>query len=156
MSLLKWLIKKDSIEYLNTKSNASIFYNKDVLKKQTIIDNSAKTVPNVCMKDFISAQEAQICETVPPMLMQTDWSEKYPKLKTKFVTDKSTISKLTSKNAYAIYGFSEPVFLNETNTRVIIGEYFVCGPACGRNDLLLCEFKNESWQVIARAIISND
>ncbi|HTK21933.1 MAG TPA: hypothetical protein VL442_20590 [Mucilaginibacter sp.] len=154
--MLKWLVKKDHIEYLKAKSNAAVFYNKDLLTKQTIIDNSDKTVPKVCMKDFLSADEIKTCETAPPKLMQTDWRKHYSKLKTQFVTDEFETNKLRSNEPYTIFGFSEPIFLNKTNTRVIIGEYFFCGPACGRDDLLLCEFKNGSWQILARAIISND
>jgi len=154
MSLLKWLVKKDHIEYLKAKSNAAIFYNKDLLDKQTLIDSSEKDIPNLCMKDFLSAQEINICKTVPPMLVQTDWRKHYLELKIKFVTDKSEL--LNSNPPHTVYGFSEPVFLNEANTRVVIGEYFVCGPVCGRDDFLLCEFKNGSWQIIARAVIAND
>lgn len=156
MSLLTWLVKKDHIEYLNTKSNSAVFYNKNILTTQTIINDSDKFIPNVCLKDYLSTYEVKILKSVPHLLMQTDWSIKYLKLKTKFVTDKFTAGKLAQKTAYTVYGFSEPIFLNKTNKRVMIGEYFTCGAACGRNDLLLCEFKNRSWQIIARAVISND
>lgn len=155
MSLLKWLVEREHIEYLKVKSFAAVFYDKDLLTKKTLIDSSEKDIPNLCLKDFMSPSEIEICKTVPPRHMQTDWSKKYQELKVKFVTDKSELKTFTSNIPYTIYGFSEPVFLNETGTRVLIGEYFVCGPACGRNDLLLCELKNGSWQVIARAVIAN-
>jgi len=144
MSLLKWLVKKDHIEYLKAKSNAAVFYNKDLLTKQTIIDNSGKAVPKVCMKDFLSTDEVKTCEIAPPMLMQTDWRKHYSKLKTHFITNEFETNKLNLNEPYTIFGFSDPVFLNKANTRVVIGEYFFCGPACGRDDLLLCEFKNGS------------
>lgn len=153
LSLLRWLIHRDHIEYLNPKSNASVFYDKNALTEQTLIDDSNKDVPNMRIKDFLSAEEIQICQTVPPMLEQTDWRKKYAQLKVKFVTDKSPWKPQKIKT---IYTFSEPIYLNKQNSRVVIGEYFICGPVCGRDDMLLCELKNGKWQLIARAVIAND
>lgn len=153
MSLLQWIIKKDQIQYLNAKSNAAVFYNKNALTEQTLITDSGKTDPNTSIQDFLSPKEIQIYKTVPSMLEQTDWRKKYSQLKTKFVTEKAPIKFITS---HTVYGFSEPIFLNKEKSKVIIGEYFICGPACGRDDLLLCEFKNGSWQLLARAVINND
>ena len=156
ISLLKWLIKKEHIEYLKVKSDAAVFYNKDLLTKQTLVDSSEKDIPNICIKDFLSAEEVQICKTTSVIQMQSDWRKHYSKLKVQFVTDKSEFKILNSDVPYTIYGLSDPIFLNRTGTRVLIGEYLVCGFACGRDDLLLCEFKNGAWQIIARAVIAND
>jgi hypothetical protein len=153
LSLLRWLIQRNHIQYLNAKSNAAVFYDKNALTEQTLMDDSGKSVPNMSLKDFLSAEEIQICQTAPPMLEQTDWRKKYSQLKTKFVTGESPWK---PKETKTIYTFSEPIYLNEKNSRVVIGEYFICGPACGRDDLLLCEFKNGKWQLIARAVIAND
>lgn len=153
MSLLKWLIKKDNIQYLNAKSNAAVFYDRNALTKQMLITDSGKIITNASLKDFLSPGEIKVFGTAPPMLEQTDWRKKYAQLKTKFVTDKFS---MTGKSGYTIYLFSEPVFLNKDHSRVLIGEYFICGIACGRDDLLLCELKNSHWQLIARAIIAND
>lgn len=152
LSLLRWLVKNDHIEYLNAKSNAAAFYHKDALTEQALITDSGKAIPNTCLKDFLSPKEIHIYKTAPVMLEQTDWRKHYSKLKAKFVTDKASIKFMYS---HTVYGFSEPVFLNKENTRVIIGEYFICGPACGRDDLLLCEFKDGSWRVLARAVVAN-
>jgi len=153
LSLLQWLIKKDQIEYLNTKSNAAVFYHKDALTGKTLITDSGKNIPDTCMKDFLSPKEVHIYSTVPKMLEQTDWRKHYSQLKAKLVTEKESIKIM---NSSPVYGFSEPVFLNKTGTRVIIGEYFVCGVVCGRDDLLLCEFKNGRWRLVARAVVAND
>ncbi|HTD98975.1 MAG TPA: hypothetical protein VK668_06790 [Mucilaginibacter sp.] len=153
MSLLQWLVKKDRIQYLNAKSNAAVFYDKNALTRQTLITDSEKTIPNTSIQDFLSPQEIRICKTAPIMLKQTDWRKKYSQLKTKLVTDKVSIK---FKITHTVYTFSEPIFLNKENSRAIIGEYFTCGTTCGRDDLLLCEFKNGNWQLLARAVINND
>ena len=151
LSLLQWLIKRDHIQYLNAKSNVSIFYDTTALTKRTLMADSNKSAPHTSISDFLSPHEIYICKTAPPMLMQTDWRIKYLKLKTIFVTDKFYVA-----GKYTIYTFSEPIFLNEAQTRVIIGEDFFCGPACGRDDMLLCELKNGKWHLLARAIIDSD
>jgi len=152
LSLLRWLIQRDHIQYLNAKSNAAVFYDKNALTQQTLIDDSGKNVPNISIKDFLSVKEIQIFRTVPPML-ETDWRKKYSQLQTKFVTDESPWKQKETKT---IYLFSEPIYLNKKNSRALIGECFICGPACGRDDMLLCEFKNGKWRLIARAVIAND
>jgi hypothetical protein len=153
MALLKWLIKRDHIQYLNVKSNAAAFHDKNAFTKQTLITDSGKDVPNMSLKDFLSADELQICKTAPHLLDQTDWRKKYARLKTTFVTDKFPSNPAAN---YTVYSFSEPIFLNKERSRVIVGEYFICGLACGRDDLLLCELKNGRWQLIARAVIADD
>ena len=153
MALLKWLVKKDHIVYLEVKSSAAVFYDKDAFSKQTLITDSAKDIPNKSLADYLSPAELHTAKTTPPMLMQTDWRIKYAQLSTKFVTEKSAMKIIAS---HAVYIFSEPIFLNKQNTRVLIGEYFICGDACGRDDLLLCQFQNGHWQLIARAVINND
>lgn len=153
MSLLQWLVKKDNIQYLNAKSNAAVFYDRNALTKQTLITDSGKITPNASLQDFLSPKEVQIFKTSPIMLEQTDWRKKYSQLKTKIVTDKVSIK---FKSTHTVYTFSEPIFLNRKNNRAIIGEYFTCGLACGRDDLLLCEFKNGRWHLLARSVINND
>ncbi|MBS1524311.1 MAG: hypothetical protein JST19_01605 [Bacteroidetes bacterium] len=153
ISLLEWLTKRDHIDYVKAKSNAAVFYDKNALIKQTLITDSDKTIPNISIKDLLSQAEIRIYNTAPIMLMQTDWRKKFARLKVKFVTDKASVKFI---NSHTVYTFSEPVFLNKESTRVIIGESFICGPGCGRDDLLLCELKNGSWQMLARAVIAND
>jgi hypothetical protein len=153
MSLLKWLIKRDHIVYLEPKSSAAVFYDKDAFSKQTLITDSAKDIPNKSLADYLSPTELQTAKATPPMLMQTYWRKNYAKLRVKFVTDKLVRKIMAS---HAVFIFSEPVFLNKQKTRVLIGEYFICGDACGRDDLLLCEFQNGYWQLVARAVINND
>jgi hypothetical protein len=152
-SLLSWIIKKEHIRYLNAKSNAAIFYDKNAFTLQTLIADSGKTVPNKSLKDFLPTTELDIGKRVPPMLEQTDWRIKYAHLKAKFVTDKFITN---MKAGQTVYAFSEPIFLNEQKTKALIGEYFTCGVACGRDDLLPCEFKNGHWQLIVRAVVAND
>lgn len=153
MSLLKWLIKKDHITLVDPKSNAAVFYDRHAFDKQTLITDSEKTVPDKCLADFLSPAELNTGKTIPQMLEQTDWRKNYAKLRVKFVTDKFMRN---IKAGQTVFIFSEPVFLNTQKTKVLIGEYFFCGMACGRDDLLLCEFKNGRWQLIARAVINND
>jgi hypothetical protein len=149
-SLLTWLIKKDHITYLNAESNAGTFYDTTALTRHTLVDGSFKNIPGRCIKDLLSADEAETFKTVPKMLMQTDWRKKNSQLKVKFIKNWSPYSTKT------IYSFSEALYLNKNETRVLIGENFWCGMACGRMDLLLCEFKNGSWQLLGRAIIENE
>jgi hypothetical protein len=153
ISLLKWLIKRDHIQYLNPKSNASVFYDKNALTGRTLITDAGKSVPNTSISDFLSAEERQISKTAPPMLEQIDWRMRYSKLKVKFVPDKLHG---IAKETYTIYTFSVPVFLNEEHPTVIIGECFICGPACVRDHMILFELKGGNWQLVARAIITND
>ena len=151
--LLQWLIKRDRIEYLNKKSNAAPFYDQSRLSHLTVLGDSGKTIPNKHMSDFVSHEEMEICKTVPPMLEQSDWGLKYSLLKVKFVTDKVLQRK---KGGFTAFSFSEPIFLNKECTRVIIGESFFCGIECGRDDLLLCKYKNGRWNLIARAVVASD
>lgn len=153
MSLLQWLIKRDRIEYLNAKSNAAPFYDPSRLTHLTVLDDSGKTIPDKHMNDFLSAKEIEICKTAAQMLEQSDWRIKYANLKVKFVTEKFLERR---KGDITAYSFSEPIFLNKELTRVLIGESFFCGIECGRDDLLLCEFKNSSWRLIARTVLAND
>ncbi len=153
ISLLNWLIKRDRIAYLNAKSNAAVFYDQNALTNQTLITDSGKIIPNISLSNFLSAEEVQICKTVPQKLKQTDWRIKYSKLKVKFVTDE--FEKEHQSN-HTIYTFSEPIYLNKACSRAVIGEYFTCGVACGRDDLLLCELKNGNWTLIARSVVNND
>jgi len=155
-SLLTWLIQKDNITRLNKKSNASVFYDTSYLKKQTLVDESFNKIPNLCIKDMLSANEVELFKTVPRMLMQTDWKAKYPKLKVKFVTEDYVEHKEVQNAPVIVYTFSEPLFLNKDDSRVLIGESFICGMVCGRIDLLLCEFKNGNWQLLGRAVVENE
>jgi len=155
-SLLTWLIQKDHITHLERKSNAGVFYDTTYLKKQSLVDESLKNIPNLCIKDMLSPGEVEIFKTVPRMLMQTDWKKKYPKLKVKFVTDDYVEYKEIQNDSFIVYTFSEPLFLNKDNSRVLIGESFICGMVCGRIDLLLCEFKNGNWQLLGRAVVENE
>jgi len=135
------------------KKYAAVFYDKNALTKQALITDSGKTTPNTSISDFLTQGEIQIYKTAPPLLEQTDWRKKYADLKARFVTDKFTMN---AKAAYTIFAFSEPLFLNKEHSKVLIGEYFTCGMACGRDDLLLCELKNGKWRLITRAVIAND
>jgi hypothetical protein len=155
-SLLTWLIQKDHITHLKRKSNAGVFYDTTYLKKQSLVDESLKSIPNLCIKDMLSIGEVEIFKTVPRMLMQTDWKKKYPKLKVKFVTDDYVEYKEIQNDSFIVYTFSEPLFLNKDNSRVLIGESFICGMVCGRIDLLLCESKNGNWQLLGRAVVENE
>ncbi|MDB4922654.1 hypothetical protein [Mucilaginibacter sp.] len=149
-SLLTWLIKKDHITYLNAKSNAGTFYDTTALTKHAMVDESFKEIPGGCIKDMLSADEVETFKKAPKMLMQTDWRKKYSQLKVKFMKNWSPYSTKT------IYSFSEALYLNKNETRVLIGENFWCGMTCGRMDLLLCEFINGSWQLLGRVIIENE
>lgn len=105
---------------------------------------------------MLSADEIKLFKNVPRMLMQSDWKKRHPKLKVKFVTDDYVKYKEVQNDAFTVYTFSEPLFLDKDNSRVLIGESFICGMVCGRIDLLLCEFKNGDWRLLARAIVENE
>lgn len=105
---------------------------------------------------MLSTDEVELFKTVPRMLMQTDWTKKYKELKVKFVTDYYAERKEVQNTPFMLYTFSEPLFLNKNYSRVLIGESFICGIACGRVDLLLCEFKNGNWRLLGRAIVENE
>jgi len=149
-SLLEWLVAKHHVKYLFAKSNAAVFYDKNGLTKQTLVDENDKEIPGKCMKDNLSAAEIELYKTVPSMLMQTDWRKHFQNLKVKF------ISNVPQNSTKSICYFTEPIFLNDNKTRALIGWSFTCGIGCGRDDLLLCELRDGHWSLIAEAVIYND
>jgi hypothetical protein len=153
--LLSWLIKQDSIKLLNAKSDMSAFYNKDILNSQSILDEADKIDSNKYLKDFMNESEISMFNTAEMISKQTDWRIKY-NFKVKYYTNEKDPKKNLTNYNQTIFSFSNPLFLNKQYTRAIIGEGFTCGIACGRNDLLLCEFKNGKWNIIARVNVSND
>lgn len=153
-SLLNWLVKSDHIRYLKPASDDAVFYGKDYLTMKSVLksDNSIDT--NQSLSNYLKGEEIAVCKAALPYV-QTKSQNWYKQLPVIF-TDNVKIEKKLFDQQKLIYRFSNPLYLNKKATRVLVGEYFICGIACGRGDMLLCEFKEGKWQLIARSVITSD
>lgn len=152
-SLLKWLIEKDRITYLHTKTNDAVFYKKQYNLPTGVIHKSKYGGLPKSITNHLNEVELETYKDAP-MMMQTDW--RYCKLKVDFTNNYSKRARELIAKHQKVFTFSNPIFLNKMGTRIIIGEYVTCGVNCERTDMLLCEFKDGKWQLIARAIITSD
>jgi hypothetical protein len=152
-SLLNWLIEKDHVIYLHTKTNDEVFYKKQYNLPTGIVNASKYGGLQKTISDRLTEVELKAYKDAQ-MIMQTDW--RYLKLKVDFTNNYSERTRKLIAKHQKVFTFSNPIFLNKAGTRTIIGEYVTCGVDCERAAMLLCEFKDGKWQLIARAIITND
>jgi hypothetical protein len=153
-SLLNWLIKTHHIHYLQPKTNDGVFYGNRYLTMKSVLKPDNQIDTSRSLSNYLSNEEIAACKTAQPAML-TNWRIWYKQLPVVFTAGIKSELRLLDKQK-TIYTFSNPFWLNKEATRVLIGEYFSCGIACGRGDMLLCEFKDGKWQLIARAIITND
>jgi hypothetical protein len=139
--LVNWLIKQDKIKLLNEDIDNSTQPNS--LSIPIIYPDSLKT-----LKQFLTKAEIQKYKQTKQRKTKSKWF-KY-NLDVDYYNEK-----LKDTSNKIIYGLSIPIFLNKACTRVLTGEYFICGIACGRGDLLLCELKDGKWTLIARGNVWN-
>jgi len=154
--LLNWVIKKDHLNPLNTKTNISAFYatGTDPLTVTGIIDYTGNTISRKCLKDFMTEGEVNLFHSQIKQIKQVKWKKTGYKLKTIFFVQQQY--QQDPVNIITYHFLSMPIFLNREQTRVIVGESFSAGVAFGRGDLLLCELKNGQWQEIARVATENE
>ncbi|MEO7211376.1 hypothetical protein [Mucilaginibacter sp.] len=153
-SLLIWLIKTHHIKYLAPKTNDGVFYTINYLTIKSMLKPDDQINTSKSLSNYLTAEEIATCKDAHPAMM-TDWRIWYKQLPVVFTRGTKHILKLFDQQE-TVYTFSNPFYLNKEGTRVLIGEYFSCGIACGRGDILLCEFKDGKWQLIASAIVTND
>jgi hypothetical protein len=154
--LLNWIIKKDHLNPLNTKTNISTFYamGTDPLTITPIIDYIGNTLSHKCLKDFMTEDESNLFNSQIKQPKQLRWRKTGYKLKTTFFTEEQYPQ--DPDNIITYHYLSVPIFLNKEQTRAIVGESFSAGVAFGRGDLLLCELKNGQWQEIARVATESE
>jgi hypothetical protein len=154
--LLNWIIKKDHLNPLNTKTNISSFYamGADPLATTTMIDYRGNIISHKCLKNFMTEDEANLFHSQIKQIKQVRWRKTGYKLKTTFFVDEQYPQ--DPNNIITHHYLSLPIFLNKEQTRAIVGEAFSAGMAFGRGDLLLCELQNGQWQEITRAVTENE
>ena len=145
---MNWLIEKENIKFLNPVTDISTIGVNHLsleLISQDTIKRSLKT-----FESFLTTSEVKSYNSKKSRIKKSDWRKIGLFVNVKYIEDKSF------KENMVRYSLTEPIFLNKQNTRVIIGEYFTCGLVCGRGDLLLCEYKNNAWQIVARGNVYNE
>jgi hypothetical protein len=154
--LLNWIIKKDHLNPLNTKTNISTFHamGTDPLTITLITDYIENTLSHKCLKDFMTEDETNLFHSQIKQIKQVRWRKTGYKLKTAFFTEEQYPQ--DPDNIITYHYLSVPIFLNKEQTRAIVGESFSAGVAFGRGDLLLCELKNGQWHEIARVATENE
>lgn len=158
-NLLNWIIKKDHLNPLSYKTDVSPFYaiegtHRDILLVKIIDDNVPITAQKKCLMDFMTPDEIQSFRNQIPQIKQIRWRKTSYKLHTNFFVSEQLPA--DPDNVITYHYLSLPIFLNKEHTRVIFGESFVDDIAFGRGDLILCEYKNDEWQEVARAATVNE
>lgn len=137
INFLNWLVKSEKIDTLFATTEAGTLNSKQL--------QSADVVK------FLSKEELASLNSQAALIKKRRWRKIQPKLK---VTDLINADAFVIGNS-TIYSLSEPIFLNDDHSRVVISLYFVSGMACGRGDVLLFEYKDGKWVVVKRSNIWN-
>lgn len=150
---LKWFIKEENITVLNSEVDSSLLQLSATKLNTLPLISIDKVTGNISesnkrVTDFLSDKELEYVRNSIRHALKY-WKYCLFKL--------PVIYAQVSANSHLkeFSGLSWPVFLNNKRTKIAITTYFVCGAACGRGDLVVCEYKDHRWQIVARFNIWN-
>jgi len=154
--LLTWLIKRDHLALLNEKADLSTLLGtgRDILNIHALYNDTTNTVSEKkCLKNFMTDEEVEMFHLRLSKMKQIKWENSGYTLPVKYYKNMSFSNNPKGTGTReTFFGLSLPIFLNKEQTRVLIGECFTADIAFGRGDVLLCEFKNGKWEIIARVV----